>query len=54
VVEHRLAKARVAGSSPVSRSSQLGSDLAQACITGLASCMTPEVVFPVQGAVPKW
>ena len=54
MVEHRLAKARVAGSSPVSRSSQPGSDPAPARITGLASQMPPELVFPVQGAVPKW
>jgi hypothetical protein len=54
VVEHRLAKARVAGSSPVSRSSQHGSDPAQARITGLAFQRPPELVFPVQGAVPKW
>ena len=53
MVEHRLAKARVAGSNPVSRSSQLPSRFLQKTKRRLASSPPSEVVFPVQGAVPK-
>src|SRR5579862_6483954 len=47
VVEHRLAKARVAGSSPVSRSSPK----ARSALV----CGSPtDLRLPVPGAVPKW
>lgn len=53
MVEHRLAKARVAGSNPVSRSSQLQSGSFKNTHRRVASTPPNEVRFPVQGAVPK-
>ena len=54
MVEHRLAKARVAGSSPVSRSSRLPSEQAirRALESSRPPSLAPEVFFRAAGLSP--